>query len=420
LYAFLSHHKLTRGPGTAEEYSNLGFQLLGQVIALKAGTNYETLVRERICRPLGMESTQITLTPELKSRLAIGHALPGGRVGRDYFEFLPGAGGLLSTANDLNKFVSAYSGLSPSPLSSLMHKAEAFHALEDGAKRRLAWGSENTLFTHNGGTWGYMTILGFDTKNRRGVIVLSNCRSGGIVDAILRPLLDGRSPKPNHAVAMDPSLYDRYAGQYRSDQDGICLVRQEGERLMLQWIGQSGKRLPSFEVFPQSESVFANEFWGVQAKFLPVAKGQAPQLILTSSGPYSGFKDPIKLSRISTDVPKTLTLIHLESPIYDSFVGQYRKSLLFGLIHLGPTLSISHETDELGSHLIASARGLPGYNVAEFFPESETSFIVNPMSTSDDIRLTFVRNKKGKANHVIVYWNGSRIRGTRISNEPAK
>lgn len=420
LYAFLSHYKLTRAPGTVAEYSNLGFQLLGHVIALKARTNYETLVRERICRPLGMESAQITLTPELKSRLAIGHAMPGGRAPGDYFEFLPGAGGLRSPANDLLKFVSAYIGLSPSPLSALMQKAEAFHSMEDGTKRRLAWGQDEIVFVHNGGTYGYLTVLAFDAKRQRGVVVLSNCKNSAMVDAIWPPVYIGQSPKPTNAVAIDPSLYDRYAGQYRSDQDGICTVRQEGERLMLQWIGQSSKRFPSYEVFPQSESAFANEFWGVQAKFSSASNGQTAQLILTSLGPYSGFKDPIRLVRISTDLPKTPTLVHLDSRTYDDFAGRYRKSLLFGLIHLGPTLSISHETDELGNHLVASARGLPGYNVAEFFPDSETSFIVNPMSTADDIRLTFVRNKKGKPTRIVVTWNGSKHRGSRISDQPAK
>jgi D-alanyl-D-alanine-carboxypeptidase/D-alanyl-D-alanine-endopeptidase len=77
LYDFLSSHKLRRSPGTQEEYSNLGMELLGHVITLKAGKDYESLVIERICGPLGMNSTRIALTPELKSRLAVGHALPG-------------------------------------------------------------------------------------------------------------------------------------------------------------------------------------------------------------------------------------------------------------------------------------------------------------------------------------------------------
>jgi len=94
--------------------------------------------------------------------------------------------------------------------------------------------------------------------------------------------------------------------------------------------------------------------------FPPSADERNVELVLTSLGPYSGFKDPIKLTRISTEVPGTPAPAQLDSAIYDRYVGQHRKAFLFGLIHLGPTLSISHETDELGNHLIASVRGVPG------------------------------------------------------------
>jgi len=73
MYAFLSGYTLSRDPGTEFEYSNVGMALLGHVIALKAGTNFESLVVNRICRPLHMDSTCIALTPELKARLAMGH-----------------------------------------------------------------------------------------------------------------------------------------------------------------------------------------------------------------------------------------------------------------------------------------------------------------------------------------------------------
>src|SRR5207247_4789477 len=73
LYAFLSSFALDREPGSKFEYSNVGMALLGHILALKTGTNYEALVVERICRPLKMNSTRITLTPELQARLARGH-----------------------------------------------------------------------------------------------------------------------------------------------------------------------------------------------------------------------------------------------------------------------------------------------------------------------------------------------------------
>jgi D-alanyl-D-alanine-carboxypeptidase/D-alanyl-D-alanine-endopeptidase len=72
LYDFLSNYTLTRDIGEKYEYSNLGVGLLGHILALKAGMDYETLVRTRICEPLNMKSTVITISPRLRSKLAKG------------------------------------------------------------------------------------------------------------------------------------------------------------------------------------------------------------------------------------------------------------------------------------------------------------------------------------------------------------
>jgi hypothetical protein len=286
----------------------------------------------------------------------------------------------------------------------------------------LAWGADNTVFAHNGGTYGYMAIIGFDPKVRRGVIVLSNCRNSAIVDPIWRPLRDGRSPKSAQTLPGDPVLYDRYAGQYQTAQNEICSVRREGDRFLFQWLGRPGqlRSNPSYEMFPQSESVFSNEFWGTQGTFSPGETTHAQILVLTSLGPYSGFKDPIKLRKVSADIPETPAPVQLGSRIYDDYVGEYRKALLFGLIHVGPTLSITHETDQLGNHLIASVRGVPGYDTAEFFPVGDATFIVNPITATDEIRLAFIRNGKGKTTGLNVDWNGRKLRGDRISWKPTE
>src|SRR6266446_9798292 len=73
LYAFLSSYTLTRDIGSKYEYSNLGVGLLGHILALRAGTDYEALVRTRICQPLKMDSTRVKLTPEMQAHLAAGH-----------------------------------------------------------------------------------------------------------------------------------------------------------------------------------------------------------------------------------------------------------------------------------------------------------------------------------------------------------
>ena len=72
MYDFLSGYKLPRDIASEYEYSNLGVGLLGHVLALRAGMPYEALVRSRVCDPLGLKDTRVTLTSEMKERLAIG------------------------------------------------------------------------------------------------------------------------------------------------------------------------------------------------------------------------------------------------------------------------------------------------------------------------------------------------------------
>ena len=92
MYAFLAGYQLVREPGAQSEYSNLGMGLLGHAIALKAGASYESLVVERICQPLGMESTRITLTPKQSARFATGHNRFGEPVRHWDVPTLAGAG----------------------------------------------------------------------------------------------------------------------------------------------------------------------------------------------------------------------------------------------------------------------------------------------------------------------------------------
>jgi D-alanyl-D-alanine-carboxypeptidase/D-alanyl-D-alanine-endopeptidase len=73
MYEFLAGYQLPRDIGSQFEYSNLGFGVLGHVLAARAGVEYESLLRNRILDPLGMSMTGIALSPAMKAQLAIGH-----------------------------------------------------------------------------------------------------------------------------------------------------------------------------------------------------------------------------------------------------------------------------------------------------------------------------------------------------------
>ena len=191
MYAFLSGYTLKRDPGTEFEYSNVGMALLGHVIALKTGTNFESLLVNRICRPLHMDSTCITLTPELRARLAMGHDDSGKPSPPWKLQVYSPAGAIHSTANDLLKYVSANAGLTTSSLTPLMKQTQVIRfkdsrGLSDvpgfGVFGRTAmdWVDRGAyqpagmeLLGHAGGAGSYHAWVGFDKTQRRGVVVLT-------------------------------------------------------------------------------------------------------------------------------------------------------------------------------------------------------------------------------------------------------
>jgi CubicO group peptidase (beta-lactamase class C family) len=104
LTAAVSATRPRRNPGRKVAYSNYGMGLLGYVLALRAGTTYEQLVRARICEPLGLVDTWIDTPEPERRRLAMGHTRRRVETPPWHLGALAGAGGLRSTAADLLAF----------------------------------------------------------------------------------------------------------------------------------------------------------------------------------------------------------------------------------------------------------------------------------------------------------------------------
>jgi serine-type D-Ala-D-Ala carboxypeptidase/endopeptidase len=198
LYEYLSTCSLSRDIGARYEYSNLGMALLAHVLALKAGTDYETLVRTRIWEPLGMKSTCIVIPPDLESRAAVGHDLTGRELPTWRMGVLEGAGAIRSTASDMTKFVAFNMGLMPTDLYPCMaatHEPRVdtdMHGLRVGMAWHILDLDGRPIVWHNGGTTGMHSFIGFDAAKRSGVVVLSN--SANDIDDIGIRILSGAAP----------------------------------------------------------------------------------------------------------------------------------------------------------------------------------------------------------------------------------
>jgi ABC-type multidrug transport system ATPase subunit/CubicO group peptidase (beta-lactamase class C family) len=180
LYRFLAMYPLPRDIGSQFEYSNLGVGMLGYALSLAAGKNYEELLRTRILEPLRMNSTAITLSPDLRARMVPGYSMwfdPGPNW--DIGEVFAGAGGLSSTANDLLSFLAAQIGETDAPLKSAIvltrsswQPAYASTAIGLGWLKVSAGGKE--IICHNGATGSYCAFAGFDPATKTGAVVLTN------------------------------------------------------------------------------------------------------------------------------------------------------------------------------------------------------------------------------------------------------
>jgi CubicO group peptidase (beta-lactamase class C family) len=177
MYEFLTEHKLDQKPGAKYEYSNLGYGLLGHVLARRAGKSYERLLVERMCTPLGMADTRITLSPDMKERLAQGHDAEGKPTPCWDIPALAGCGALYATAPDLLTFLAANLALKKTPLGpALMLTHQPQDPAGEGLQIALGWHivTDGALVWHNGGTGGYASLVGFVKAKKMGVVVLTN------------------------------------------------------------------------------------------------------------------------------------------------------------------------------------------------------------------------------------------------------
>jgi serine-type D-Ala-D-Ala carboxypeptidase/endopeptidase len=183
MYAFLSGYRLMNDPGREFEYSNVGMALLGHAIERKTGASYESLVVDRICRPLKMDDTRITLSDEQKLRFAAGHLEDGSPSEHWHLQAMASAGSLISTANDLLKFLSANLGFTQSELTPLLKEMQVVRHTESRmlGKTAMPWVDEGIynppgteILGHAGGGYGTVAFVGMETKKRRGVVVLTN------------------------------------------------------------------------------------------------------------------------------------------------------------------------------------------------------------------------------------------------------
>lgn len=209
LAELLAEHgpRLRYPPGQGQRYSNLGYLLLGRMIELADGRDYQTYIHEEILTPLEMTRTGFDWAPLLDDA-AIGHSRKG-----QFFTSLAKSlvdpalfdeplprwettvpfeiegtpyGGLIGTAGDLAKFVAMHLErgewkgrriLSPASVQA-MQTVQRKHR-GDPLDFGLGWHTQvidgERYFNHMGKGGGFRPEVRLWPSRRYGVVILTNC-----------------------------------------------------------------------------------------------------------------------------------------------------------------------------------------------------------------------------------------------------
>jgi CubicO group peptidase (beta-lactamase class C family) len=192
-------------PNVQQKYSNMAYQLLGEIIARVDGLPYVDAIHARILEPLGMRSSGFHPLPEdLRARRAVGYRA---RWLSDEFvpataltEFPAAEGGLQSCVEDVARWLSAQFPMEDAPDGHTTVLADAtlreMHRPRylEGDKWEEAWcigwyaerKGDTVWVQHSGGLPGFITNACFRAKERVGAMAFLN--GVGTASALAREL----------------------------------------------------------------------------------------------------------------------------------------------------------------------------------------------------------------------------------------
>jgi CubicO group peptidase (beta-lactamase class C family) len=211
--------QLSRPVGSAFEYSNTNYNLLGLIIEAASGESYEAYIQNHLFAPLAMTHSFATRAKAEQNGLAVGYRywftypvptpsqpVPRGSVA---------AGGLISSAEDMSHYLIAHLNegrygnvqiLSPNGIDEMHRPAVKANLIGTEGQYGMGWFIEGYRLTriiwHDGIVPDFMAYIALLPEEKRGVVLLINADHWLMTLALLEAeagattLLAGDQPHP--------------------------------------------------------------------------------------------------------------------------------------------------------------------------------------------------------------------------------
>ncbi len=273
-------------PNSKASYSNSNYVLLSYILENVFKTEYSELLQKYIVKPIGLKNTFLgnkinTANNECKSYTFQGDW----KLENETDISVPlGAGGIVSTPNDLIKFGNALF------TNKLLKKEslELMKNLKDGyglGLFKFPFGHK-VAYGHNGGIDGFSSAFGYFPKEKVSFALISNgsnYNNNNIVIALLSAVFNQPYEIPvftNYKVSSKD--LDKYLGKYSSKQMPLKITITKKESIL---IGQATGQ-PSFPLEPVEKDKFKFDNAGLILEFNPIKK----TMILKQGGGVFNFE----------------------------------------------------------------------------------------------------------------------------------
>lgn len=197
--AALRDGTLAAEPGARWEYCNVNYDVAARLVEAVDGRDFAAALRGRVFDRLGMAASAVGDEPVRPSDGFV--SLYGLWVSRAELPgFRGGAGGVVTTAHDMGRWLIDQAGYGPRLLTT--RSAAELHEPAAGTRYAMGWGQEvvdgRTLLVHSGNLFTYTAVQAVDPATGYGFAVMTN--SASLHEATYEILLglvaltDGREP----------------------------------------------------------------------------------------------------------------------------------------------------------------------------------------------------------------------------------
>lgn len=306
LIGFALNKKPLFAAGKSFAYADTNYILVGMIIERVTGTTLYAEVTRRFLRPLGLDH----IVPQE------GRIIPGVVNGYSSFGILAGpkgamivdgkftinpqvewaGGGFASTAEDLARWAKALYGgdlIQKSFMDQMLTGIKTGEVDLYGLGVEISEGRWGKSYGHDGLFPGYVAAMAYFPQHQVAVAVQVNTDRekqvgeglSGYLDEAMKIIvgeLTGKmfpEPQNRQAVAVDPKIFDGYAGQYEVAPGVILTITRDREHLMAQTKGQARA-----EMFPSSETEYFSRRSDVQISFVKNEQGQVTGMVIVQNG----------------------------------------------------------------------------------------------------------------------------------------